>query len=1045
MRRPKINPRTAVMMGVAMLALVAEAGAAQPVNFNIPGQPLPSALRAFGLQSGSSIFFSATTTGYGLSAPVIGSFEPEDALARLLSRSELTPKKLESGFGVVRIQPRRIAARAEAPETVVTPPPAVAPDARAPEEEIIVTGSRLARPTGFTTPTPVTVLGQDRIEQLGVTTVGDALNALPSFRATFTPLTANLFATNIGARFADLRGLGPQRTLVLVDGRRFAPSTSLSTVDLNLIPTSLVQRTEVVTGGASAVYGSDAVAGVVNIILDKKLSGLRGTVQYGMSQRGDDKELLVSLAAGADYADGRGHIVVGGEYDDARGIGDCYHRAFCATNQGTIVNPTPGVNGYPAILMLGGLKGGNLTPGGVINGPAALQGIQFAPDGTPIPFQRGQFWSPSGLFMIGGDGSDQFYGYTGIRIKPPVERFSLYSHTDFDLTNDIKAFAELSFGQSVGRSVSAQTRDALLTIRQDNPFIPTQIRQLMDANGITLFQLGREGLDLGRAANYSKTATLRGVAGLEGRIGPAITWNLYYQYGRTSYRQRTTHVQNKANFLRAVDAVNGANGTVVCRVNADSDPSNDQPGCHPLNLFGQNKSPADAIAYAFGDAWQNTTYTQNVISGSVQVNPFNLPGGPAAFGGGIEYRDDKTRGDADAISQRLGFLTGNGTKINGDSKVIEGYLETSLPLLGDMPLVKALEVNGAARRTRYEFSGPSGDDNFSVTTWKVGGSYQPIEQLRFRATRSRDIRAPNVSELYAAPSATQTVLQDPVKGTNLSTLTITAANPNLRPEIARTTTAGISLQPSWISRSFNLSVDYFKIDIENAITRPGTQTVLNRCLAGANEFCPFVTRDASGTITQITNPLFNFAKLVTSGVDIEATYRLSLQDLATSIPGDLNFRLLGTYVAHLTTTDSAGSIDRAGQSGYPAGQTAGVPHWLVDATATYSTDRFAATLQTHFIAAGYHDVTRIGPDDPRYDPYLPNSTNRNRLPSRTYFNLTASYDIIADGKRKLQIFGAINNLLDKGPPPIHSNNYGTNTLYFDPIGRTFRVAVRFSY
>jgi outer membrane receptor protein involved in Fe transport len=1041
--------RRAALVGVGVSALAAEAGVAQPLDFNIPSQPLPAALRSFGLQSNTSIAFSATTTGYALSAPVIGRFEPEEALNRLLPRGRLAQLRRGNGFTIVRTQAQPIAAQAMAVDQALPAPASPAPSAEPAQsvesETIVVTGSRLARPTGFTTPTPVTVLGQERIRQLGLTSVGDALNTLPSFRATNTPLTANLFATNIGARFADLRGLGPQRTLVLVDGRRFAPSTSLSTVDLNLIPASLIQRTEVVTGGASAAYGSDAVAGVINIILDKKLTGIRGNVQYGLTERGDDRELLISLAAGSSYGEGRGHVIVGGEYDDARGVGDCYSRPFCATNQGTITNPTPGVNGLPAILMLGGLKGANLTPGGVINGPASLQGIQFAPDGTPIPFQRGQFWSPSALFMIGGDGSDQFYGYTGILMKPPVERFSLYGHTDYEFSDRVSGFADLSYGQSVGRSVSAQTRDALLPIQIDNPFLPTPIRQLMTAQGINTIQLGREGLDLGRAANYSKTATMRGAAGLDGKLGSAVRWNLYYQYGRTEYDQRTYRVQDKARFLQAVDAVAGPNGTPVCRVNADASSANDQPACRPLNLFGQFRSPPEAMAFAFGNASQDTTYTQHVVSGGVQINPFELPGGPAAIGGGIEYRADRARGDADPVSQMLGFLTGNGTKINGDSKVLEGYVEASLPLFADIPLVRALELNGAARRTRYDFTGPTGGNEFSVTTWKLGGSYQPIEQLRFRATRSRDIRAPNVSELYAAPSATQTVLQDPVRGTNLSTLAITAANPNLRPEIARTTTAGVSFQPSWLSRTLNISVDYFKIDISDAITRPGTQTVLNRCLAGAAEFCPFVLRDGSGVVSQITNPLFNFAELVTEGVDFEANYRLPLSQLSGGVPGALTFRALATYVAHLSTTDSAGSIDRAGQSGFPAGQTPGVPHWIVDGTVTYSTDRFATTLQGHFIDSGYHDVTRIGPDDPRYDPFLRNSTNRNRLPSRTYFNLTASYNIIDEGRRRLQLFGGVNNLFDKDPPAIHSNSYGTNTVYFDPIGRTFRVALNFSY
>jgi outer membrane receptor protein involved in Fe transport len=1036
--------RTALFLGTAFAAVSAATAHAEPADFNIPAQPLPSALRAFGVQSGQPIVFSAETTGQGLSPGVVGRLEPRDALERIIIGKPLSYVSRAGGFVVVPATRRATLASAAQPiepaQAPLLPPEPVAAPADEPEQ-IVVTGSRIVRPSGFDTPTPVTVIGAERIEELGITTIGDALNQLPAFRGTNQPQTANLFANNIGARFADLRGLGPQRTLVLVNGRRFTPSTALNTVDLNLIPTSLIARTEVVTGGASAAYGSDAVAGVVNIILDNRLEGLRGNVQYGISDRGDDADFLVSVAGGTEFMGGRGHIVVGAEYNDNRGTGDCYSRPYCATNQGTVTNPTPGVNGLPAILMLGDLNGAAVTPGGVINGPAVLQGIQFDDAGNPIPFERGQFWSPNALFMIGGSGGDTFYAYTGIKIKPPVERYALYGQLDFEISDSLELFAELSYGEVEGNSVSAQSRDQALQIRIDNPFIPAPIRDLMVANNLTAFTLGREGLDLGRAFNRTNTATLRAALGLNGDLAPGFTWNAYYQYGETDYRQRTFHTQDRVRFGQAVDAVTGPSGMPVCRINADANPDNDNPACVPLNLFGQNQSPQAAIDYSYGNAWQDTTFTQHVAAANVQVTPFSTWAGPVAIASGVEFRRDEAVGDADPVSQRLGFATGNATKINGESEVIEGYVEAAVPLARDVAWARNLELNGAVRHTRYEYSGPTSENQFSATTWKVGAIYQPIEQVLLRGTLSRDIRAPNVSELYALPSSTQTVLRDPVAGTNLSTVTIVAANPSLRPEIADTWTAGITFQPDWgFLDGLRISVDYFDIDVQDAITRPGTQTVLDRCIAGAEEFCAFVVRDpGTNVVTQITNPLFNLARLQTRGVDIEALYQTSLGN------GRLVVRGLATYVDDLITTDSAGSIDRAGQSGYPAGQTPGVPHWLGDATVTYSDGPFSTTLQVRHIDSGYHDVTRIGPDDPRYDPFLPNSTNRNRLPSRTYFNLAAHYDIHRSGRQLVQLFLGVNNLLDSDPPAIHSNNYGSNTVYFDPIGRSYRVAVRFRY
>lgn len=1032
--------------GAAAIALAASPALAEPVEFQIPAQPLPNALRAFGVQSGRSIVFSAATTGQTLSPGVFGRLEPDDALGRLLAGRRLSYLQRAGGFVVVAAPPRVVLASTavgQPPIGAETPDQANLPsiDNAIESEPIVITGSRITRRSGFETPTPVTVIGAERLEELGITTVGEALNQVPSFRGTFQPQTANLFANNIGARFAELRGLGPQRTLVLVDGRRFAPSTALGTVDLNLIPTGLIARTEVVTGGASAAYGSDAVAGVVNIILDNRLEGLRANVQYGISDRGDDADFLVSVAGGTSLFGGRGHVVFGAEYNEARGTGDCYVRPYCATNQGTITNPTPGVNGLPAILMLGGLNGAAITPGGVINNPVALRGIQFDDNGNPIPFQLGQFWSPNALFMLGGTGGQTFYAYTGIKIKPPVERYALYGHFDYDISDAMRAFLEVSYGRVEGNSVSAQTRDQALTIRNDNPFIPAPILALMAQNNITSFSLGREGLDFGRATNFSRTGTFRAAAGLSGDIGDAISWDAYYQYGRTSYRQRTTNTQDRLRFAEAVDAVTGPGGTPVCRINVDANPNNDNAACVPLNLFGQFRSPAAAVDYSFGTALQTTTFTQHVAAANAQITPFRTWAGPVTFAGGVEYRNDEAVGDADPVSQRLGFLTGNATKINGESRVLEGYLEAVVPLARNLPLAHNLELNGAVRRTRYDYTGPTSDNEFSVTTWKVGGIYQPIEQLLFRVTRSRDIRAPNVSELYALPSSTQTVLLDPVANTNLSTVTLTAANPNLRPEIARTWTAGVTFQPNWgFLDGLRLSADYFDIDVRDAITRPGTQTVLNRCLAGATEFCGFVVRDpVTNIITQITNPLFNFARLQTRGVDFEALYQLPVG------PGRLTTRVLATYVADLITTDSAGSIDRAGQSGYPAGQTPGVPHWLGDATVTYAQGGFSGTLQLRYIGSGLHDATRIGPEDPRYDPFLPNSTNRNQLPSRTYVNLFIQQDIHRVGRQTMQLFFGVNNLFDSDPPAIHSNNYGSNLVYFDPIGRSYRMAVRFRY
>ncbi|RZA11980.1 MAG: hypothetical protein EOP02_31165, partial [Proteobacteria bacterium] len=319
-------------------------------------------------------------------------------------------------------------------------------------DPIIVTGSRISG--GFSAPTPVTVLSNDRVQALAITNVGDALNQLPSFRATSSPSTQATNGGNVGARLLDLRGLGAVRTLVLVDGQRFVPSTSQGTVDVNLIPSALVQQTEVVTGGASAAYGSDAVAGVVNFILDRNFTGIKGEAVYGISERGDDESLFGSLAVGGRVGDSL-HLTLAGEYEKTYGMGDCYTRDWCATQtlilQNPLFNTNPALsNGLAANLIVSNVNTATVAPGGLINrsynalgqaiGTAAtdpLRGTTFNADGTSREFDYGTLVGP--LFMLGGEGNGTNSFISPYRLKVPVERYSLYGTATLDITSSLRA------------------------------------------------------------------------------------------------------------------------------------------------------------------------------------------------------------------------------------------------------------------------------------------------------------------------------------------------------------------------------------------------------------------------------------------------------------------------------------------------------------------------------------------------------------------------------------------------------------------------------
>ncbi|GAM05097.1 TonB-dependent receptor plug domain-containing protein [Novosphingobium sp. MBES04] len=406
-------------------------------------------------------------------------------------------------------------------------------------QEIIVTGSRIAQ-NGMNAPTPVTVMGNDRIQARAETNVGDALNELPSFRALTTPNTQQATGGNIGARVLDLRGLGATRTLVLVDGKRFVPSTTQGTIDVNLIPSLLVRRAEIVTGGASAAYGSDAVAGVVNFILDKELEGFKGTVQAGITDRGDGGERSIQAAWGTSFGGGRGHFQVAGEYTKSDGLGDCYTRDWCPNEQ-LIGNSPAGFDGNPASIRNGPAGTGTLSSGGLIvanSGP--LRGLAFNPDGSTYDYDYGTIYgtNPSPLFTLGGSEAGRNGFLDGILLAPPVERLIGYAHADYELSDSIKAGLDLSYGRIKGMVIGSVARSTL-NIQRDNAYLPGDVAATMDANGISSFTLGRAFTDLGGAVDRSKNETFRGVFSLEGDLSDTWQWDAYYEFGRNSFRQAT--------------------------------------------------------------------------------------------------------------------------------------------------------------------------------------------------------------------------------------------------------------------------------------------------------------------------------------------------------------------------------------------------------------------------------------------------------------------------------------------------------------------------
>lgn len=926
-------------------------------------------------------------------------------------------------------------------------------------EEIIVTGSRVAV-SGFTAPTPTKVLSAEQLNERALSNIGDFLNEVPSFRATQTPQTNPQNTLGGGQNFADLRALGSTRTLTLVDGRRFVPSAATGQVDLNLIPMLMISRVDVVTGGASAAYGSDAVSGVVNIVTDRRLQGFKADISSGISQEGDAGERRASLAFGTAFSSDRGHVVIGGEYVKSDGV-DSYFDRDWGRLQGDLVSYVGArPAGTPSRFYATGVQSITYAYGGVIlgvnadtnpaNGVDVLRGIQFGPGGTVQPFPYGTVVGTSSINFTGGNPG--LYARNSLQLVLPLERKVAMAHLDYDLTDNLSLFVDANYGRSGAQFHTPSTRDTTagaVVIRRDNAFLPAQVAAIMDANAITSFSLGRQNNDFGQVRADNKNTTKRIVGGIEGKFGGGWSFDTYYEYGQNLYDSTISNLRLEQNYRNAVDAIL-AGGVAVCR-----DATARANGCQPINLFGAGSPSQAAIGYVDGNARYTVKTSQQVASANLRGEPFSTWAGPVAIAFGGEYRKEKATATTDPNSQASAFNYSNPKAFAGAITVKEAYGEVVVPLARNVTLLHKLDLNGAVRYTDYSTTG-------GVTTWKVGATWEPVAGVLIRGTRSRDIRAPNNSELFAVNSVRASLVNS-FSGVTDQFTVITQSSPTLRPEKADTKTVGISLSPKFLP-GLNLSVDYYDISIDGAIGTFPAQTVIDNCVAevgrGAPGFyCSFVTRTGTGTgtvISAISTQLLNVAKLRTSGVDFDLSYRFPLGS------GRLTTRLSGNYTAHLTTDDGAGIartynsagiltnvgsiVDRAGQSG---GFTSGVitngatsaPHWVVNGSLTYAIGALTATAQGRYIQGGVLDKTLVGPGDRDYDPASPISIANNRVSGAFYLNLSGSIDVIKQGSRKVQLYGVINNATDRDPPfPA----VGVTGL-FDRIGRFYKIGLRVSY
>jgi iron complex outermembrane receptor protein len=877
--------------------------------------------------------------------------------------------------------------------------------------DIVVTGTRVTR-NGYDAPTPTTVLGSALIEAKAPATIIDALVTLPAFKNSSTAQTAGVGqAGSAGQSFVNLRGLGANRTLVLLDGQRFVPSTSIATVDIGTLPTALIQRVDVVTGGASAAYGSDAVAGVVNFVLDNRFTGLKGDIESGVTSHGDNQTYKAALSGGIRFAE-RGHLILSGEYVKATGVGP---NARSDTNYpaATLINNPAwtATNGQVRRLILPYVYTRTAGLGGVIVG-GPLAGTEFGPGGTTFMQPTGAYVGTSN-YVLPGLAPNEPWPSSLAFSSLPQEKATGYARLSWDVTDSLTAYATGVIAHNKPGPFYSSPANTLITgnfvIQRDNAFLPASVRAQMTTLGLQTVSVGRYSEDFGGSVVSRVNDTYRAVIGLQGEIAPGWKLDAYGEYGRNRNVFKIEKNVIKANLPLAVDAVNSG-GQIVCR----STLANPGNGCIPLNIFGPyavrpNSVALPALGYVFGTSRAVLHLTQKVAAVSLSGEPFSTWAGPVSLATGAEYREESASQTVDALSQAGAFALGNPKALSGSFNVKEAFAETVVPLAKDLPFLRTLDLNGAIRYTDYSTSG-------SVVTWKIGGNWEPVQGVRFRATRSRDIRAPNILELYSSRVQSTAAVLDPVTNTSPTIQTFSLGNSNLRPEKADTTSAGLVVRP-WFVPRLEFSVDYYKIKVLDAISTLALQDIVNRCQSGNQTLCGLITR-ANGAITTIDNPYLNLQSLKTDGLDIEVSYRLPIGS------GTATARFLANRVFSYTISDGVTAIDRAGDINNAQ------PKWTGNATIGYQLDRFNAVADVSFIGSGKYDVTYT----------LPTDINDNHIPSRTVVNFQVSYDLGKAGHRR-EFFLNLANAFDARPPAIFVFSGGPN---YERIGRAFRAGLRFT-
>lgn len=927
---------------------------------------------------------------------------------------------------------------------------------------IIVTGSRIARPDLQGT-SPISVVSADVIAKTGAVTIEGVLNQLPQFVPSSTSASNN---PGGGQATIDLRGLGASRTLVLVNGRRFIGSGQDGVVDVNQIPTGLIERVDVVTGGASAVYGSDAMSGVVNFVLKQDFEGVELGAGTGISSRGDGAEYTGSVTLGSNLADNRGNITLYGDWYQRRGI-LASQRGYTAIDEtglagtaeiggrfiqggssrgttGSIVsnpsNPNPRVPFDANQLLANGNPCGSfLASGGFVN-PNGNRTISFAPDGTA----RG-FCPVSSTF--GGDR----YNFAPVNyIQIPSQRYSVSAFSHYDLTDTLTAFMDFTYVHTSSANQLASSPLAAsegVTIDPNSPLLSASARAALAlrADPTALATVERRMWELGARVQEFKSDLFNGSLGLRGALGDNWRWETEVTYGRTSI---DTITKNDLSTSRLQAALNGC-------------PTGAPAGCAAAgsfaNFFGGTLTKSQVGYLIYPSLTDRATIKRVVAGGNLSGKLADLPAGPLSVALGVEYRKEQSASNPDAAKQADDIVGFNASDpISGSFTVKEFYGETIVPI------VQSLNLEFGARLSDYSTVG-------SVLTYKAGGTFEPVGGLRLRSMYQRATRAPNVFELYRAADQDFPVVLDPCDGrffdgsaavearclasgvdpnsfvaSNLQVNATRVGNRDLKEEKGDTITIGAvfngrEFTDGGLLKGLSATVDYYNMSIKNAILSEysGAQAMVDACyINGDAKACSRLSRSASGDTIINAIGFANLAKYKVSGLDIGLGYRV---ETASAWIFGINTNI-GRLLHYKVSDAIRGTADGAGLNS----DLGFLPKWKAVSRLTVEKSGVSATL-THRYIGGYHgsfsaydpiDEANAGTGfEVRYPTY--------KVAAKHYFDLALGCDVTENVTINL----SVDNLLNNKPTPLYdlSDQSNTSATNYDLVGRYMRISARVKF